>query len=210
MKLGMNVSSSEDPAATGDNSGLESAVGHLTIKVNDREFNAQFNYPSNVITTSKYNYLNFIPINLFEQFRRVANIYFLLIIVLCCIPEIAPFSPVTSIVPLVLILGCTAVKDWVEDRKRHKQDEHQNNNPVSRLLKDGSLEESRSKELSVGDIIMIERDQEIPADCIVLKGSQDGDGTCRMNTSSLDGENAPKVRRALGCTEDMTLRQLAQ
>jgi hypothetical protein len=34
--------------------------------------------PTNEISTSKYTVLTFIPINLFEQFSRVANLYFLL------------------------------------------------------------------------------------------------------------------------------------
>jgi len=111
--------------------------------------------------------------------------------------------------PLVLILTCTGVKDWLEDRKRHKQDNHHNNIPVDRVLKDGSIEISHSKNLRVGDIIKIKQDQEIPADCVILKGPLKGDGTCRMNTSSLDGENAPKLRRAPKLTEYMTLVELA-
>jgi len=190
-------------------SSTEPDAKYLTIKFNDPDFNGQFNYPTNTITTSKYTHLNFIPINLMEQFRRVANTYFLLIIVLCSIEEIAPFSPVTSIMPLVLILTCTGMKDWLEDRKRHKQDNHHNSIPIDRVLLDGSIEVTQSKKLRVGDIIKIKQDQEIPADCVVLKGPVNGDGTCRMNTSSLDGENAPKIRRALSRTEDMTLQKLA-
>jgi len=188
---------------------LESDSAYITVKFNDREFNAQFNFPTNTISTSKYTYLNFVPINLIEQFRRVANTYFLLIIVLCSIPEIAPFSPVTSIMPLVLILTCTGIKDWLEDRKRHKQDIHHNSILIHRILRDGSTETSQSKNLRVGDIIKIKQDQEVPADCVILKGPLPGDGTCRMNTSSLDGENAPKLRRAPHLTESMTLKALA-
>jgi len=182
---------------------------YLTVKFNDPVFNGQFHFPTNTITTSKYTHLNFVPINLMEQFRRLANTYFLLIIVLCSIEEIAPFSPITSIMPLVLILSCTGMKDWLEDRKRHKQDDHHNSIPIDRVLKDGSIEVTRSKKLRVGDIIRIKQDQEIPADCVLLKGPLTGDGTCRMNTSSLDGENAPKIRRALSRTEAMTLKEIA-
>jgi hypothetical protein len=35
-------------------------------------------YCTNAIITSKYTILNFLPKNLFEQFRRVANFYFLI------------------------------------------------------------------------------------------------------------------------------------
>ena len=34
-------------------------------------------YPNNAISTSKYNLLTFLPINMLEQFSKLANIYFL-------------------------------------------------------------------------------------------------------------------------------------
>jgi hypothetical protein len=34
-------------------------------------------FRNNAITSSKYTWWNFIPKNLFEQFRRISNIYFL-------------------------------------------------------------------------------------------------------------------------------------
>lgn len=33
--------------------------------------------PSNKISTSKYNVVTFLPMNLFEQFSKAANLYFL-------------------------------------------------------------------------------------------------------------------------------------
>lgn len=36
----------------------------------------------NHIKTSKYNVFTFLPINLFEQFQRVANAYFLVLLIL--------------------------------------------------------------------------------------------------------------------------------
>ena len=33
--------------------------------------------PNNRINTSKYNWISFVPANLFEQFSKIANIYFL-------------------------------------------------------------------------------------------------------------------------------------
>lgn len=52
------------------------------LKANDRTFNSQFKYADNYIKTSKYNVVTFIPKNLFEQFQRLANFYFLILMIL--------------------------------------------------------------------------------------------------------------------------------
>ncbi|KAG7220466.1 hypothetical protein INR49_018185 [Caranx melampygus] len=52
------------------------------LRANDREFNLPFKYATNAIKTSKYNLFTFLPLNLFEQFQRIANAYFLFLLVL--------------------------------------------------------------------------------------------------------------------------------
>ena len=42
-------------------------------------------YCDNAVLTAKYSIISFIPIALFEQFRRLANIYFLFIVILMLI-----------------------------------------------------------------------------------------------------------------------------
>jgi len=39
-------------------------------------------FQSNYISTSKYNVFTFLPINLFEQLQRVANAYFVILLIL--------------------------------------------------------------------------------------------------------------------------------
>jgi hypothetical protein len=46
--------------------------------VNNRAENKKYKFKGNSIATSKYYALLFIPQNLFYQFQRVANLYFLL------------------------------------------------------------------------------------------------------------------------------------
>uniref|UniRef100_A0A8C1S1L4 Phospholipid-transporting ATPase n=1 Tax=Cyprinus carpio TaxID=7962 RepID=A0A8C1S1L4_CYPCA len=82
---------------------------------NDREYNSSFKYATNSIKTSKYNPFTFLPLNLFEQFQRIANAYFLFLLILQVIPAISSLSWFTTVVPLVLVLTVTAAKDAIDD-----------------------------------------------------------------------------------------------
>jgi hypothetical protein len=55
------------------------ADGTLQIWLNNSKANLTQGFPSNEIRTSRYALWNFLPLNLFEQFRRFANLYFLVI-----------------------------------------------------------------------------------------------------------------------------------
>lgn len=79
-------------------------------------------YPSNAIRTAKYTFYTFLPRNLFEQFSKVANLYFLVIIVIQCFPSIRTTHPIFAALPVLLIVGVTAFKDALEDRKRTLSD----------------------------------------------------------------------------------------
>uniref|UniRef100_A0A8C0G3C0 ATPase phospholipid transporting 8B3 n=1 Tax=Chelonoidis abingdonii TaxID=106734 RepID=A0A8C0G3C0_CHEAB len=52
------------------------------VKANDRAYHKQFKKRDNTIKTAKYNALTFLPLNLYEQFHRLANLYFLFVILL--------------------------------------------------------------------------------------------------------------------------------
>lgn len=70
---------------------------------------------NNYIKTSKYSVLTFLPLNLFEQFQRLANFYFLCLLVLQMIPAISSLTPITTAIPLIGVLTLTAVKDAYDD-----------------------------------------------------------------------------------------------
>ena len=70
---------------------------------------------NNYIKTSKYSVLTFLPLNLFEQFQRLANFYFLCLLVLQLIPAISSLTPITTALPLIGVLGLTAIKDAYDD-----------------------------------------------------------------------------------------------
>lgn len=78
------------------------------------------NYGGNYVKTSKYTVASFFPKSLFEQFRRVANLYFLLCALLSFTP-LSPYSPVSNVLPLVVVIGVTMGKEALEDWRRTKQ-----------------------------------------------------------------------------------------
>ncbi|XP_024305835.1 putative phospholipid-transporting ATPase IM isoform X5 [Homo sapiens] len=155
------------------------------VKANDREYNEKFQYADNRIHTSKYNILTFLPINLFEQFQRVANAYFLCLLILQLIPEISSLTWFTTIVPLVLVITMTAVKDATDDYFRHKSD-NQVNNRQSEVLINSKLQNEKWMNVKVGDIIKLENNQFVAADLLLLSSSEPH-GLCYVETAELDG-----------------------
>ncbi|XP_063906623.1 probable phospholipid-transporting ATPase IM isoform X3 [Zophobas morio] len=165
------------------------------IRANDRQFNAQFKYASNYIKTSKYSVLTFLPLNLFEQFQRLANFYFLCLLVLQMIPAISSLTPVTTILPLMGVLGLTAIKDAYDDIQRHISDS-QVNNRKSQAVRRGKLVQERWSAVQVGDVIRMDNNQFVAADVLLLTTSEPN-GLCYIETSELDGETNLKCRQCL-------------
>ncbi|XP_076288179.1 ATPase phospholipid transporting 8B isoform X2 [Lasioglossum baleicum] len=171
------------------------------IRANNREFNSQFNYANNYIKTSKYSVLSFLPLNLFEQFQRLANFYFLCLLVLQVIPAISSLTPITTAIPLIGVLMLTAIKDAYDDFQRHSSDS-QVNNRKSQTLRGTSLREEKWSQVQVGDVIRMENDQFVAADVLLLSTSEPN-GLCYIETAELDGETNLKCRQCLPETAEM-------
>ncbi|GJQ74496.1 hypothetical protein Trydic_g21365 [Trypoxylus dichotomus] len=171
------------------------------IHANDRTFNSQFRYANNYIKTSKYTVLTFLPLNLFEQFQRLANFYFLCLLVLQLIPAISSLTPVTTALPLIGVLGLTAIKDAYDDFQRHVSDS-QVNNRKSQAVRDGKLVQEKWSAVQVGDIIRMDNDQFVAADILLLTTSEPN-GLCFIETAELDGETNLKCRQCLLETAEM-------
>lgn len=84
-------------------------------------------YVGNKIRTTKYTLLTFLPKNLIEQFHRVANLYFIFIQCLNWVPKLNVFGKEIAMLPLLFVLGVTAIKDLFEDRRRLASDKRINN-----------------------------------------------------------------------------------
>ncbi|KAJ1380382.1 P-type ATPase [Sesbania bispinosa] len=165
------------------------------VYINDPEkTNETIEFSGNSIRTSKYSIITFIPRNLFEQFHRVAYIYFLIIAILNQLPQLAVFGRGVSIIPLAFVLFVTGVKDAFEDWRRHKSDKIENNRLASVLVNDKFIEK-KWKDIRVGEIIKIKANETIPCD-IVLLSTSDPTGVAYVQTINLDGESNLKTRYA--------------
>uniref|UniRef100_A0A8C2CQK5 Phospholipid-transporting ATPase n=1 Tax=Cyprinus carpio TaxID=7962 RepID=A0A8C2CQK5_CYPCA len=145
-------------------------------------------YEGNAIRTNKYRLWSFIPMNLFEQFHRMANIYFVGLAILNFVPVVNAFQPEVALIPICIILALTAVKDGWEDFRRYQTDQQLNNTPCFIF--------SRWKDVRVGDFVRVLSNEIIPADILLLHTS-DPNGVCHMETANLDGETSLKQRKVV-------------
>ncbi|AQK84042.1 Putative phospholipid-transporting ATPase 9 [Zea mays] len=178
----------------------------------DRLEEEGFSYLLNEVSTTKYNLATFLPKSLFEQFRRVANFYFLVSGILALTP-LAPYTAVSALAPLCVVIVATMAKEGVEDWRRKQQDHELNNRIVKVHRGNGHFEESKWKNIKVGDVIKVEKDNFFPADMILLSSNYP-DGICYVETMNLDGETNLKIKQALKVTldlhEDIKFREVRQ
>ncbi|KFP45346.1 putative phospholipid-transporting ATPase IG, partial [Chlamydotis macqueenii] len=179
--------------------GEEKRVGTRTVVVGHRPVSETDAYVAqkfcdNRIVSSKYTLWNFLPKNLFEQFRRIANFYFLIIFLVQVIVD-TPTSPVTSGLPLFFVITVTAIKQGYEDWLRHRADNEVNKSNVF-IVENAKQVQKESEKIKVGDIVEVKADETFPCDLIFLASSSI-DGTCYVTTASLDGESNFKTHYAV-------------
>ena len=167
----------------------------IKVVVNSRSANAPLKYPTNYIRTTKYTLITFVPLNLFYQFHKVSNIFFLVNMIIAIIPGVSPVFPATTIMPLVFVLSVAAIRDAYEDYQRFTSDRRANGAAVKIVNDQGILTTIESHEVQVGDVMLLERGVEIPADAFIVSTSMD-DGACFVETAQLDGETNLKPKQA--------------
>lgn len=160
----------------------------------------------NRVITSHYTKLNFIPKNLMEQFRKPANMYFLLLCGLQTVPKISTTGQIPTIaLPLVFIIMLNGLKDLVEDYRRHKSDREENERITLSVEGSGAsaqLTDTRWQDLCVGRMIVVRQNEFIPADMVLLSSAHN-EGHCFIETANLDGETNLKTKAVPAAAFDM-------
>ena len=163
---------------------------------NSKKNKEDLKFKSNEIDTRKYNFITFLPKALFYQFVRPANIYFLISAILQCIPMISPLGPTSAILPLIIVLSASLIREGIEDCARGRLDKQQNEEKCDVYNPDtNKWEETQSGKLYVGDMISVLENETFPAD-IILIDSNLPEGICYIETGTLDGEKTLKLKES--------------
>ena len=162
-------------------------------------------YTTNWIRSTRYSAWDFVPRQLFAQFRKLANFYFLAISILQMIPGLSTTGTYTTIVPLMFFVALSIAKEGYDDLRRHKLDKIENNREAKVLRSDGDRTSRESDEplqwdvvkwdqLQVGDVVRLQRDDPIPADLVLLHSSGENN-IAYVETMALDGETNLKSKQ---------------
>ncbi|NXT17430.1 AT8B3 ATPase, partial [Syrrhaptes paradoxus] len=176
------------------------------VKANDRNYHTQFKkkfafcltkkkYAGNAIKTAKYNIFTFLPLNLYEQFHRMANVYFVFVILLQAFPEISTLPWYTLLFPLSCLLTIRGLRDLIDDIGRHQSDRNINSRPCE-ILSGKSFRWQKWRDICVGDIVRLHKESFVPADMLLLCSSEPS-SLCYVETADIDGETNLKFRQAL-------------
>ncbi|KAI9763285.1 MAG: hypothetical protein M1840_000767 [Geoglossum simile] len=169
-------------------------------------------YIGNTIRSSRYTLWSFLPRQLFAQFSKLANFYFLVISILQMIPGLSTTGTFTTFAPLMFFVSLSIAKEGYDDLRRYRLDKAENNRDTSVLrayeplpvTKEGPELTSTDlrnwvvtkwKDIRVGDIIRLRRDEHAPADLVILHSKGNG-GVAYIETMALDGETNLKSKRA--------------
>lgn len=181
----------------------------------------------NAVCNQKYSIFTFLPLVLYEQFSMFYNLFFLLVALSQFIPALRVGFFWTYFGPLLFVLLISMSKEALDDLARFRRDRRINLVPYTMLRTSTSTGEVRtetvaSRDIRVGDVLMLESDDRVPADCVLLRAipnegslrsstpegspnnvaqSQDAPDSLFIRTDQLDGETDWKLRRPVTSTQ---------
>ncbi|XP_076865948.1 putative phospholipid-transporting ATPase IIB isoform X2 [Brachyhypopomus gauderio] len=159
-------------------------------------------YPKNAIKNQKYNILTFVPGVLYQQFKFFLNLYFLVVACSQFVPSLKIGYLYTYWAPLGFVLAVTMMREAVDEVRRYRRDKEMNSQLYSKLTARGKVQ-VKSSDIQVGDLIIVEKNQRVPADMVFLRTSEKT-GACFIRTDQLDGETDWKLKVAVGCTQRLS------
>ncbi|QPG74872.1 hypothetical protein FOA43_002208 [Brettanomyces nanus] len=115
------ISVSMDPAST-DFPTITNRHGRILL-IDDR---VNVPYVSNTITSSKYTIFSFLPRQIFAQFSKIANCYFMIVAIMQLVPTWSTTGTTTTIIPLSIFISISIAREGWDDLRRHRLDKLEN------------------------------------------------------------------------------------
>ncbi|KAJ2899996.1 hypothetical protein MKZ38_002715 [Zalerion maritima] len=200
---------------------------------------------SNFIRSSRYTVWDFLPKQLFFQFSKLANFYFLVIGIMQMIPGLSTTGTYTTIAPLMAFVSLSMAKEGWDDYRRYRLDKVENRSDVwvldptvangmdekrnraaalidkvkkrkaakadSKVTSEKGIKELEEvgssgddngpwvriqwRQVRVGDVVRLRRDENVPADMVLLHATGPN-GIAYIETMALDGETNLKSKQA--------------
>ncbi|KAL4976477.1 hypothetical protein BDW66DRAFT_159663 [Aspergillus desertorum] len=143
-------------------------------------------YSPNIVSNAKYTPWSFLPRTLYNEFSFFFNIYFLLVALSQIIPVLRIGYMSTYIAPLAFVVSISLGKEALDDIGRRRRDAEANAEEYSVLALDKPggnrafpiaqnvgdnvpVIIKRSRDLKVGDVLRVRKNQRLPADVVILK-----------------------------------------
>ncbi|EED19281.1 phospholipid-translocating P-type ATPase, putative [Talaromyces stipitatus ATCC 10500] len=150
-------------------------------------------FPANAVSNAKYTPWSFLPRTLYNEFSFFFNLYFLLVALSQVVPVLRIGYISSYIAPLAFVVTISLGKEAWDDIGRRRRDAEANAEEFTVLSfgppaggntrgKSGSMNGSRldenvyeitkkSRDLKVGEVLKIKKDQRLPADVVILKST---------------------------------------
>ncbi|XP_037068803.1 probable phospholipid-transporting ATPase IIB [Pollicipes pollicipes] len=129
------------------------------------------------------------------------NLFFLVMALSQFVPELRVGYIYTYWGPLGFVIAVTMIREAVDDYRRYRRDKEMNSTKYSKLTNQGHVKVSSSR-IHVGDMLLIEKNQRVPADMVLLRTTERS-GACFIRTDQLDGETDWKLRLAVSSTQKL-------
>lgn len=171
-------------------------------------------YPPNIVSNAKYTPWSFLPRTLYNEFSFFFNMYFLCVALSQTIPALRIGYISSYIIPLAFVVSISLGKEAVDDIARRRRDAESNGEEYTVLslnsivprdtnenlpsnvvgsdpeLSNWSVEifeiQKRSRDLRVGDVVKLRKDQRFPADVVILKNISGDTPTLGQGESRLE------------------------
>lgn len=165
-------------------------------------------YESNALNNRQYSVFTFLPLSLYHQFKNFFNLFYLLLAISQSIPSLRVGFMITYLAPLALTVSLSLLKEAADELRRFLRDFAINREPFTKLERGGQLVSIPASSIKVGDLLVLQRNQRIPADCVLLHTTESS-GTTFVRTDQLDGETDWKLRYPLNSTKRLTYEQIS-